>query len=86
MTVSWQYGFFVFILSQSLQFTPFLSGEDVHVSINFLINPYCSLQSFFSYQIAGFYKDFIPYLVMSQCGIDINKNNYKEVKECANDA
>lgn len=32
MAVTWQYGFFVFSLIQSVQFPPPLSGEDIHVT------------------------------------------------------
>lgn len=36
--------------------------------------------------MAGFLKCVIFCFGTSQCGVDVNKNDYEEVKECANDA
>lgn len=53
----------------------------------FLINPvlhYCPLQLFL--HIFSDLEILFFSFGMSQCGVDINKNDYKQVKKCANDA
>lgn len=93
MAVAWQYGLFVYIFNQSVDFPSPLSGIDFHFKLffsnmcGFLINPvlhYCSLQLF--WHIFSDLEIIFFSFGMSQCGVDINKNDYKQVKKCANDA
>lgn len=76
-TLSRKYGFFVSTLSRADQVTPSSFRKDVHVGL---------FRSSFPVQTVGVQRSCVQCRVTSQCRIDVNKNDYKEVKECADDA